>query len=293
MWNLFKKREIKNIQKESQNESSRTLEDIMGKDYTNKRRYPRRLEDFKKIKSKPASEKINSKDFSDTVKRITQEEPENLRFIPKSNETSINKTSVQPVRTNHPKPIDKTDQPKPKSESQIDSIPKPATISPKAESSIHHSIHESNTKKTKISSASTPTETPSKIAEKPKDSRPIKSSVFKEIMPEIHESVDGNIHLIALIGRYDGKTYFEEGDSSYDLQALTTLTSALENEMETVGLKNIRHGLIHLDDNKMMMVLFFDEHFMVFLFDENPVIPGQMLFIVRPRILELYPQALI
>ena len=291
MWNIFRKKETK---KSRNNKATpKTLEDILGKDAP-KRKYPRRLEDFKKSPTKqPATE--TSKKFNETVKRVASDEPKKLRFAPKSNDSSVKKSpakssgiadkpgaTTQKVQVNT-KPLSKP-------ESKTDPVP----VKPEAEyTTTLVSTVEAKPGNTGTPATATQAGTSSKLAEKPKPSRPVKSSVFKEVMPEIHESVDSNIHLIALIGRFDGKTYFEEGDSSYDLQALTTLTSALENEMETLGLKNIRHGLIHLNDNKMMMVLFFDEHFMVFLFDENPVIPGQMLFIVRPRILELYPQALI
>ena len=286
MWNIFKKKETKNSRKNKS--TPRSLEEILSNEVS-KRKYPRRLEEFKKFPAKQQATET-SKKFNETVKRVTSDEPDKFRFTPKSNVSSAKKSPVADKPGTTTRKVQDNINPISKPESKTDPVP----VKPEAENiTTPVSTVEAKPGNTGTPPTATQAGTSSKLAEKPKLSRPVKSSVFKEAIPEIHESVDGNIHLIALIGRYDGKTYFEEGDSSYDLQALTTLTSALENEMETLGLKNIRHGLIHLNDNKMMMVLFFDEHFMVFLFDENPVIPGQMLFIVRPRILELYPQALI
>ncbi len=291
MWNIFKKKETKNTKKNKH--TPKSLEDILGKDAP-KRKYPRRLEDFKKNATKsPTSE--TAKKFNETVKRVANDEPEKLRFTPKSNVSSEKKSPDKPSSF-----TTKSETATPKAQGNTKPLSKPisqtepVSVNPETE----NTTTPVSTKPPKPENPGTPATaiqagTSSNPTKQPKASRPVKSSVFKEAMPEIHESVDGKIHLMAVIGRHDGKTYFEEGDATYNLQDLTILTSALEKEMQTVGLKEVRHGLIHLENNRMMMMLFLDEHFIAFLFDENPVIPGQMLFIVRPRILELYSKALI
>ncbi len=277
MWNIFKKKETKKSDKDKS--APKTLEDILGKDAP-RRKYPRRLEDFKKS----ASGSDASKGFSETVKRVADQEPEKVRFAPKSGKPNIDsKSDIKPITPNI-KSIEDKKENIPVKEIKETKPEKPvSTITETSQKSAEKNI--------------TPEKPKKNLDEKPEPkqtvvtSKPLKVNVFKETVPEIFSSVDGKIHLIAIIGK-DGKTYFQEGETHYRLEALTTLTRALEKEMQTVGLKNVRHAMMHLDEGKMMMTLFLDDHLVVIVFDENPVIPGQMLFIVRPWILKLYHQAL-
>lgn len=276
MWNIFKK---KNTQKQPEKNKPKSLEEILGKDAP-RRKYPRRLEDFKKLsKTDSYTEKSISKNFNKTVQRVAQEEPGKLSFSPKTDlahQRQINSNNKLTSDLKHKNQDSdksaKLDLQKNKAKASLGQIEEPNI-------NLNNDTVARRTNSTVINGSPT---------DSPITTFAFDAKAFKMHASNILNQISGKVYLTAIIGKRDGKIYFREGADHYKVEAMNILVASLENETNAIGLKEIQHTLIDLEEDKMLLSLFFDKHYLLILFEQNSVTPGQMLYIVRPELEKLY-----